>query len=894
MTFRDLIRAARRERRPDVALDRYAEALASWPESASPDDEFVDACVAASGLAISQGRVARLLGPLRLAARMAPLDEHVQAGLMRALAAADQRAEALALFRRVRARLAEELGVDPGPALLAARRTVLGPVSPLIGRDRELAVLRRTLAAGTGVVVVEGEPGVGKTRLLAEARAEAEERGALVLWGNCLEGGGVPSMWPWPHVVNAALETLPARERAGWRAGELGRLVTSDPGAAGSRPVDSGTRFRLFEQAVALIGQVAARRPAVLVVDDLQWADVASLELFRHLTEWLPRGVVVVGALRDRAPAPGSELARTLASASRSEAHRRIRLNPFEPGDVAELIRQETGRDPDPEVVAAVHARTAGNVFFVRELVAGNHVLGDGVPSSVRDVVHDRIAGLPGDALDLLQVAALIGRDADLVLLAESARLEMTACVAGLEPLERLGLLEPLPGHPHAVRFAHDLVRESVADLTPRRRVTRLHLQVADALERAAPHDDATAERLAHHLRAAGPLADPARTVAALVRAGRRAGDKSALDAASRLLRSAAEIARTAGLTEAELTALAMLTAVDGMRAGYAGSAPDVLERAENLARDLGRERQATDFLFCRWAAHGQGLRLDRSGPLAWRLLVQGEASADPIVRAYGLHAWGIHQWAVGEIGQAYLYLTRSTSAMRDDLARRDDDPLRHDLQSLSPLMLALMTGLRGDVAHARAMFDRLECGAGGDRYSLTVWSAFAVTLAAQAGDVEWASSAAERGIALDPRFSFGFFGGYQRLARCWARAMTGHHPAAAAEEAQLIIAATLSDPPRSVLGTWCGLLGEMWLAADRLDEAERALDQGDLVLDTYGERDGEGLLLLLRARLLRARGAPIAEVRAAADRARTLAVARGADLFAHRADRLIADLSIM
>ncbi|MEW9528462.1 AAA family ATPase [Microbispora sp. NPDC049125] len=921
MTFRDLVRAARMEQRLDVALDRYMEALASWqgaaagdgtaPESrvvsvfTALDNEFIGACLTATRLAVRQGRVAELLHPLHLAARMAPLHEHVQASLMSALAAAGQRAEALALFRTVRARLADALGIDPGPALLAAHREVLeavherevrfrpGPI-PLVGRDRELAVLREMLAAGTGLVVVEGEPGVGKTRLLMGACAEAEQRGALVLWGHCLQGDGTPSMWPWLQVISAALGSLPAAAQAEWRAGELGRLVEPDPGVAGAvGPADTGTQFRLFEQAVALIGRVAARRPVVLVVDDLQWADVASLELFRHLTEWLPGGTVVIGALRDRAPVPGSELARTLASASRLAAHRRIRLRPFGLDDVAELIRRESGRDPDPDVVTAIHARTAGNVFFVRELsrsVAGNGVLGDGVPSSVRDVVWDRIADLTGDALGLLQVAALIGRDIDLVLLAKTATLEMPECLKGLEPLEELGLLEPLPGHPGAVRFAHDLVRESVADLTPQRRLTRLHLQVADALERTSP-DDSTAERLAHHLRAAGPLADPARTVDALVRAGRCAANKSALDAASRQLRSAAQIARAAGLAERELTALAMLTAVDGMRAGYAGSAPEVLERAENLARDLGHERQATDFLFSRWVAHGQGLQLDKSSRLARRLLIQGEASTDPIVRAYGLHAWGIHQWAVGNIGQAYRYLIRSTSTMRNDLVRRDDEPLRHDLQNLSPLMLALMTGLRGDVVHARAMFDRLETAAGDDRYTVTVWSAFAVTLAAQAGDPEWALSAAERGIALDPQFSFGFFGSYQRLARCWARAMTGHDPAGAAEEARLIIATTLSDPPRSVLGTWCGLLSEMWLAADRLDEAARTLDQAGVVLDTYGERDGEGLLLLLRARLLQAYGAPLADVRAAAERARTLAVEREANLFAHRAEQLIADL---
>ncbi|WP_218034747.1 BTAD domain-containing putative transcriptional regulator [Acrocarpospora corrugata] len=927
VTFRELVAAAKAgiaERRPDAALDRYVEALGIWHGSAGEglahgstamtifaalDNEFFGACVAAAELAMAQGQPARVLRSLHLAARMAPLHENVQASLISALAAAGQQAEALSMFGTVRIRLAEELGIDPGPVLVAAHRRVLEPVpavetepSPdhapppaarLVGRDDELAVLRQALAGGSGLVIVEGEPGVGKTRLLEEAGAEAERRGALVVWGRCLAGDGTPSMWPWLQVVGAVLDSLPVPARADWQASELSRLVEPDSGT----PLlpDNGARFRLFERAVALVGHVSVRRPVVLVVDDLQWADVASLELFSHLAARLPGGTVIVGALRDRAPVPGSELARMLAAASRLPGHRRIRLGQLGPDEVAELVRRETGHNPGPGAARSIHARTAGNPFFVRELsrfLADNGELSEdavartGVPATVRDVVRDRIAGLDDDAGELLQLAALIGRDVDLALLARAARLDLQACLDGLEPLEALGLLEPSPGDPYTFRFAHDLVRESVAGSTPR--LTQLHLRVADALERMAAED----ERLAHHLWAAGPLADPARTAGALVRAGRSAGKKSAIEAASRHLRAAAQVARAAGLVELELSALALLTAVGGMRAGYVGSALEMLERAEHLARDLGREREATDFLFSRWAAYAQGIQLDHAGQLAGRLLAQGEMSTDPIVRAYGQHAWGMHQWGIGNIGEAFRYLSQSTSTMRDDMARRDEDLLRHDLQFLSPVMLALMTGLHGDVDGARALLDRLEAAAGDDPYVVTVWAAFAVTLAAQAGDPAWALRAAERGIALDPEFSFVFFGSYQRLARCWARAVTGDDPAGAAAEAQGIIAVALSDPPRSVLATWCTLLGEMWLAAGKLDEAADALDRADLLLDAYGERDSEGLLLLLKARLTQARGAPSAAVRAAAERARTLSVEREAHLFAHRAKRLIADLT--
>ncbi|ABW16128.1 transcriptional regulator, putative ATPase, winged helix family [Parafrankia sp. EAN1pec] len=564
VTFRELVEVARAgvaEQRPDAALDWYAQALGLWHGPAGDglahgssamsvfsalDGEFLDACVAAAELAVARGRPARVLAPLRLAAGMAPLHETVQASLVIALAAAGQQAEALSVLRAVRARLAEELGIDPGPALVAAHRRVLEPAPAegmpsewlrvplrvpalgttsadgMIGRAEELAVLRRAVdsafAGGAGLVVVEGEPGVGKTRLLEEAGAEADGHGALVVWGRCLEGDGTPAMWPWEQAVGLLLDNLPTAAREDWHAGELSRLVeprgvTPAAPALQDKPVlsaksvlsarpalsdtpvlsDSGTRFRLFERAVALISHISVGRPVVIVVDDLQWADVASLQMFSHLAARLPVSAVIIGAIRDRLPAAGSELARMLAAASRQPRHRRIRLGPLNPAEAAELVRRDTGQIPSPGVARSIHARTAGNPFLIRELARHLADSGDltdaaaaqaGVPSTVRDVVRDRMAGLDNDATDLLQIAALIGRDVDLALLAHASELDVQTCIDHLEPLEALGLLVPRPGKPFSYRFVHDLVRESVADTTPLRRLARLHLLVPDALER--------------------------------------------------------------------------------------------------------------------------------------------------------------------------------------------------------------------------------------------------------------------------------------------------------------------------------------------------------------------------------------------------------------------------
>ncbi|MFK0106137.1 ATP-binding protein [Streptomyces sp. NPDC091217] len=942
--FRELVDAAEggvAEQRLVAALDGYLEAVGLWHGSAGDgiaygstgmaifaglDDEFRHACVAAAELAIRLGRPERVLQSLHMAARMAPLHERVQASLIAALAAAGQPAEALSVFRTVRARLAEELGVDPGPALVAAHLSVLerapaeevpcervaapgtgvSTADRLVGRAEELAVVRHAVesafAGSTGLVLVEGEPGVGKTRLLDEAGAEATRRGALVVRGHCLPGDGTPSMWPWAQVVNALLDDVPAAARRDWQAGELGRLVTPrGDGHTTSVLPDGGVQFRFFEQAVELVRQVSARRPVVLMVDDLQWADATSLELLGHLMARLPGGTAVIGALRDRAPAPSPQLGRILAAASRLPGHRRIPLGPLGRAEVAELVRRETGRDPGPGATRLIHARTAGNPFFVREL---SRLLADGdvlteataartaVPATVRDVVRDRMAGLGADARSLLRIAALIGRTVDLALLARTAGLDHQTCLDRLESCEGLGLLEPLPEDPYSFGFLHDLVRESVAEDIPPPRAARLHLLIADALEHRVADTELVAERLAHHLWSAGPLADPARTATALVRAGRCAAAKLALEAAARRLHSAAQVARTAGLAELELAALSLFTAVDGMRAGYVGSAVDLLERAEHLSRVLDREREAADFLYSRWAAYAQGMKLDRAGRLARRLLAQGETSDDPVVRTYGRYAWGIHQWGLGDIGEAFRYLSRTNWTVLDDPAHQEEDPLRRDLRLIGGGMLAMMTALHGDTDAALALLDTMEAAAGDDPYVITVWATYSARVAALIGDPVRALRAAERGIAADPGFSFGFLGSYQRLARCWARAVTGEDPAGAAAEAQDLIVASLSDPPRSGLATWYGLLGEMWLAAGKLDEADAALDRADWAIETYGQRYAESLLLLLRARVRQARGEPAAPLRAVAERAHALSVEREAHLFARYAEELLAELA--
>jgi ATP/maltotriose-dependent transcriptional regulator MalT len=209
----------------------------------------------------------------------------------------------------------------------------------------------------------------------------------------------------------------------------------------------------------------------------------------------------------------------------------------------------------------------------------------------------------------------------------------------------------------------------------------------------------------------------------------------------------------------------------------------------------------------------------------------------------------------------------------------------------MTPVMLALNTALHGDLVAARQLFAAVERNAGDNPYAISIWSSFAVTVAAVAGDTAWALRAAETAIDADPDFSFTFSGAYSRLARHWAKAMSGGDPVTAAVEMERIIERALVDPPRSNLATWYALLAEIQLRADDPSSAMTALDKAETFIDTYGERYAEGLVLLIRAKALRAGGDVQSAVRAA-HRALTLSREREAHLFATRANGLLTELS--
>jgi ATP/maltotriose-dependent transcriptional regulator MalT len=256
----------------------------------------------------------------------------------------------------------------------------------------------------------------------------------------------------------------------------------------------------------------------------------------------------------------------------------------------------------------------------------------------------------------------------------------------------------------------------------------------------------------------------------------------------------------------------------------------------------------------------------------------------------YGRQAWGLHQWDTGNIGEAYRCFTGNDPAVLESLdPSRSEIPVRRDVSGEWPGWRAVVTALHGDAATAVTIIDRWN--APSDPYAIATWAYYTTMIASMAGDAGWALRAVERWLAMGTGHQALQQEHYIRLDWYWARALTGEDPAGIAAEAEQLLAATLVDPPRFGIAYHHGLIAEMWLAAGKPDEAGAALDRAERALEAYGQRYAEGLVLLLRARQLHARGEPADVVRAAAEQARARSVERGSHLFARRVEAFLAEL---
>ena len=417
----------------------------------------------------------------------------------------------------------------------------------LVGRRLAVGALRSAVDAAVGgaggVVLLAGEAGMGKTALAAEALAYARARGAAAVWGTCWEGGGAPGYWPWIQVVR----TL-AAEGDGAGTAVLAELTGVSAERGGSLGDESAVRFRTYDLVAAYRRSRPARRPLVVVVDDLHWADVSSLRLLVFLARQLhDAAVLVIGTYRDVEEAASDHPGRPLLAELAGQAEL-VQLTGLTAAEVGQLLEKICGERPPTQLIQAVHDRTAGNPFFAQQiarLLAAQGTPLDrapvtGVPPAVGDVLARRLARLPGPVVDLLAVASVVGRRFPLALVATVAGTTVEAAVPLADSAVRAAVLEQdEPGH---LQFSHDLFREVLYHGLPAARRSALHLSVAGRLEQHTG-PTATAAEVAHHRSLAWPLGDRDRAVAALTGAAREATAGTAFDEAAAWLRRAIEVA---------------------------------------------------------------------------------------------------------------------------------------------------------------------------------------------------------------------------------------------------------------------------------------------------------------------------------------------------------------
>ncbi len=593
-----------------------------------------------------------------------------------------------------------------------------------VGRAAELAVLEEALAAAGGghasVVLIGGEAGVGKTRLVAQLSERARAQRATVVTGACVElTAGTAPYLAITELLRDLARALPERAWERLRAGAGPELDALMPGARGRDDVraDNASRARLFGQVHELLLEAATTAPLVLVVEDVHWADRSTLDLTGFLARTLAdAGVVLVGTYRVDEVPRRPPLRGWLAELARVAAVRRIELEPFTPDEVADLCAAILGAAAAPATIAEITRRSGGNAFLAEELLAAA-AEGDagGLPVSVRDVLQARIAALTPAAQDAVRAAAVAGALVDDELLA--------ALVPGPDLPDALReavahhVLVPDP-RDGRLSFRHELAREAAyAELLPGER-RRLHAACARVLTaRPALGGDAlaaTAAAVAGHWHAAG---DERSALAAGTRAAVAAeGVHAFAEAAAQyervldLWERVADPEDVAGIPRLEVLERAGATL---LQSGSATRAIDRLDQALALA-DPVADPVRTGVLHSRrawtsWAAGAAGPETDAHHEAALRLIPAEptpERAAAVTDLAFTQMLNGRHRAATASAREAIELACRAGDRRVESLARTVLGSALGSLGELDESIASLQTAV--EIAQAEHLPEEL------------------------------------------------------------------------------------------------------------------------------------------------------------------------------------------
>jgi len=482
-----------------------------------------------------------------------------------------------------------------------------------VGREDLLGALEQVWAGARagrgGIVLLVGEPGIGKSRAAEELAARAAGAGACVAIGRCPAARGAPAFWPWVQVLRTLVPSPRAdalRARLGPGAAEIASLVpelaSPDGVATSDRAGGEPERFLLCEGVASLVTQLAEERPILLWLDDLHWADPPSLVLLRHLAAALGGArVLVVATLRpaDRHAMP--ELTATLGALARTDLCARHDLEGFSEDEVVRFLEARGRRDAPRRLVAHLHERTRGNPFFLHQAVEWleQRALFDAaalgasfeiqIPPAVRDVLAGRLAELTPACRRTLTIAALLGREFSAPLLARVAEIGRGELLERLDEAAAAGLVQPPSDPLGRFAFRHELVREvAAAELAPGERA-RTHQRIGRALEELHAQDpEAPLTDLSHHFYHAIPAGEEERALRWALPAADQAHALLAWEQEALELERALHALEALGAPQERRLELLLRLTETRLLTGSVDRARDAALRAARAARALG------------------------------------------------------------------------------------------------------------------------------------------------------------------------------------------------------------------------------------------------------------------------------------------------------------------
>jgi class 3 adenylate cyclase/tetratricopeptide (TPR) repeat protein len=502
-----------------------------------------------------------------------------------------------------------------------------------IGREREMQALHRqmeqALAGPGGILLLFGDPGIGKTRTLEEFAAQAQGQGARVLWGRCHEGKGAPAFWPWIQIIRRYIRDCdPAALRAQIGAGaadiaqvvpEIRERLADLPPPLSLEPAQA--RFRLFDSVTTFLNSAAGARPLVVILDDLHWADVPSLLLFKFLAVELggvqfpsddeggtSPALLLVGAYRDAELPRTHPVAQALADLARQPYVQRMHLSGLAEYDVRRFIEMTVGRALPTRLVTTVYRETEGNPFFIIEIM--RLLVAEGalerseeerpwqliIPETVRQVIRLRLGHLSAICHQVLTMASVIGREFPSPALERSMDLPITRLLEALDEAETARVIAPVPGSPSRYRFLHALIRETLYGDLPTASRVELHLRMGEALEKVyGTNPDPHLSELAHHFFEAAPLGQAERAIGYAVRSAERATHLLAHEEAVRHYEMALQLLQTKDSPDERQVCEVLLRLGEAHnRAGGREEARATFLRAAESARKLGAPEALT------------------------------------------------------------------------------------------------------------------------------------------------------------------------------------------------------------------------------------------------------------------------------------------------------------